>query len=146
MRAALAALAAMLLLAACGAASAQPHHHHHAVAAPRSQPSSYPDVESLVAALAVGGAICTNVQFLNGSTADGATNPFVECSGSSNGDTAIIVFRSHADAVAYAHHMIGVNTSIGTPGAVVVGPDWAVNTSTSFARKVVSAVGGKTIN
>jgi hypothetical protein len=144
-----AVLVGVLALAGCGSGrsallpATSPSAHHSATASPSPVVSSYPDVESLVAAMAVGGAVCKDVQFLNGSTAGGAVNPFVECTGTSQGDTAIIVFDNHADALQYAAHMLNVNTQIGTPGAVVVGPDWAVNTSYGFAAKVVRAVGGE---
>jgi hypothetical protein len=75
----------------------------------------------------------------------GVVNPGVGCSGTGQGDTTIIVFTNHPDALAYAHRMIATKAAIGTPGAVVVGPNWAVNTSYGFAPQVVKAVGGQVL-
>jgi hypothetical protein len=107
---------------------------------------SYPDVQSLLAAMAQHGAACSNVSIKTGSTVGGALNTFAECSGTSSGDTAIVIFTDHASAVDYANSMLNLSAeqSLG-PAAEVVGPDWTVNTSPAFAAKVVKAVGGQLI-
>jgi hypothetical protein len=107
---------------------------------------SYPNVQSLLAAMAAHGATCSNASIRTGSTVNGALSTFAECTGVSSGDTAIVMFTDHASAVAYANNTLSLsqNASLG-PTAVVVGPDWAVNTVPAFAPKVVSAVGGQLI-
>jgi hypothetical protein len=100
---------------------------------------SYKDVESLIAAMAVGGAICKDVSFDYGGTVPGALSPSAECGIS----TVLVVFRDHASAVAYAGKQITVGKAVGIPAAEVVGPNWTVNTVPRFARKVVKAVGGQ---
>lgn len=92
--------------------------------------------------MAQGGAVCSDVSLKTGSTVSGALNPFAECSGVSSGDTAIVMVKDHASAVAYASNMLNVGQSLG-PAAEVVGPSWAVNTVPGFANKVVNAVGGQ---
>jgi hypothetical protein len=128
--------------------------HPNAVAPkPKSAPAasaptarSYADVQSLLAEMVVHGAVCTHPVFRTSGAMNltpGALDPSVGCDGASAGDTAVVVFTSHADAVAYAASMIGVGQSIGDPAAEVVGPDWVVNTVPAFADKVVKAVGGQ---
>jgi len=130
---------------------------HHATTSPPAAPSAasgarYKDVESLIAAMAVKGAPCTSVSFVNGGTVPGSVNPYVDCSSAaSNGDTivddtVVIMFAGHPGALAYAHRMLATATSVGTagtPNAEVVGPNWVVNTIPTFAKKVVQAVGGQ---
>jgi hypothetical protein len=106
---------------------------------------SYPNVASLLAAMAVRGAICSGATFKSGSTADGALSNFVDCSGTSAGDTAIVLFTNHAEAVAYAQSMISVGQEANSPTEEVIGPNWVVNTSPGFAPKVAKAVGGQLI-
>ncbi len=117
-------------------------------AAPSTTPTptavSYPTVTSLLAAMAAHGATCSAVSIKTGSTVNGALSTFAECSGVSSGDTAIVMFTDHADAVAYANSMISLNEPLG-PTAQVVGPDWTVNTVPAFAAKVVKAIGGQLI-
>jgi hypothetical protein len=115
-----------------------------APAAPDAQ--SYPNVQSLLAAMAAHGATCSNADIKTGSTVNGALSTFAECTGVSSGDTAIVMFTDHAGAVAYANNTLSLsqNASLG-PTAEVVGPNWAVNTVPTFAPKVVSAVGGQLI-
>ena len=145
-----AALALLGSLTACGGSSPKP------VQAPVSRSSSasssaasigaansYPDVQSLIAAMAVGGALCSDVSLSSGSTVSGALSRYAGCSGSSSGDTAIVMFKDHASAVAYAGRMLSTGQSLGDPTAEVVGPDWTVNTVPAFADKVVKAVGGQ---
>jgi hypothetical protein len=84
---------------------------------------SYVSTASLLAAMAAHGAVCFGASFRNGGTVSGEVNPFAECSGSSNGDTAVVVFTDHASALAYAQDMLGENLG---PAAEVVGPDWTV--------------------
>jgi len=105
---------------------------------------SYPGVQSLLAAMAQHGAACSHVSIDTGSAVSGALSTFAECSGTSSGDTAIVIFTDHASAVAYANDMLNVGKSLG-PTAEVVGPDWTVNTVPTFAAKVVKAVGGQLI-
>jgi hypothetical protein len=93
--------------------------------------------------MAVGGALCSDVSLGSGSTVSGALSTYAECSGSSSGDTAIVMFKDHASAVAYAGRMLSVGQSLGDPTAEVVGPDWTVNTVPAFADRVVKAVGGQ---
>jgi hypothetical protein len=94
--------------------------------------------------MAAKGAVCTGVSFTS-SSVDGSVGQWVDCSGASNGDTALGVFDNHADAVAYADQMVSTGKQIGTPTAEVVGPDWVVNTSPAFAKKVVKAIGGQVV-
>jgi hypothetical protein len=103
---------------------------------------SYSSVQSLLAAMVAHGAPCSAVSIETGSTVGGALSTFAECSGASSGDTAIVMFTDHPDALAYATSMV---TNPITPTAAVVGPDWAVNTSPAFAAKVIKAVGGQLI-
>lgn len=107
---------------------------------------SYPNVQSLLAAMAEHGAPCSDVSINTGSTVGGALSTYAECSGASSGDTAIVMFTDHASAVDYANSTLNLSTeqSLG-PAAEVVGPDWTVNTSPAFAAKVVKAVGGQLI-
>jgi len=119
-------------------------------AAPTATPSptarSYPNTSSLLAAMVTHGAACTGASFKSGGVVTGEVNPFVSCSGgTSDGDTAILVFTDRADATTYANDMIRTSVGIGTPTAEVVGPNWTVNTTPTFAPKVVSAVGGQLI-
>jgi hypothetical protein len=92
--------------------------------------------------VAVHGALCSGVSFDSDDSVSGSIAPLAECSGASNGDTPISVFTNHADALAWADQMIFNAASIG-PVRIVVGPNWAVNTSPAFARKVIKAVGGQ---
>jgi hypothetical protein len=39
--------------------------------------------------------------------------------------------------------MLALGKALGERQAEVIGPDWVVNTSPAFARKVVVAVGGR---
>jgi hypothetical protein len=96
--------------------------------------------------MAANGAVCSGVHFQTGSTVQGSRSSFIDCSGSSNGDTSIFTFTNHAAALAYAHHQINIGASLNSPAAEVVGSDWTVNTSPSFATKVQSAVGGQIIS
>jgi hypothetical protein len=113
---------------------------------PTSTAQSYPSVASLLAAMAAHGATCTNVSIQTGSTVTGALSTFAECSGFSSGDTAIVMFADHADALAYANRTLSLSSSASLgPAAEVVGPNWTVNTVPAFAPKVVSAVGGQLI-
>lgn len=106
----------------------------------------YPNVQSLLAAMAQHGAACSDVSINTGSTVNGALSTYAECSGTSSGDTAIVMFTNHASAVAYANSMLNVSAeaSLG-PASEVVGPNWTVNTSPAFAVKVLEAVGGQLI-
>lgn len=111
--------------------------------APASVAQSYPDVQSLIAAMAVHGAVCSDVSINTGSTVGGALSTYAECSGVSSGDTAIVMFTDHASALAYANNMLSTGEGLGDPTAEVVGPNWTVNTVPAFADKVVKAVGGQ---
>jgi hypothetical protein len=133
--------AATFGLAACGTTGSPPAAHSTSAHA-RPAAASYKDVDSLIAAMAVHGAICSGVQFVN-STASGALSPHVGCTGSTSGDTSILVFINHADALAFANQQLAVGASVNQPTAEAVGPDWVVNTVPSFASKIVAAVGGQ---
>jgi hypothetical protein len=135
--------AVALAVAGCGG-TASTSTRPAAVVHPTPAASSYSDVESLIAAMAVHGAICAGVTFPAGDSVPGSIPPLAECSGASQGDTSISVFDTHADALAYARNMLAVGGQLG-PTAEVVGPDWAVNTSPAFAAKVVRAVGGQVL-
>lgn len=146
----LGALALLGSLTACGGSSPKPAQTPvsrsslaSSSAASISAANSYPDVQSLIAAMAVGGAPCSDVSLNSGSTVSGALSTYAECSGGSSGDTAIVMFKDHASAVAYAGRMLSTGQSLGDPTAEVVGPDWTVNTVPVFADKVVKAVGGQ---
>jgi hypothetical protein len=105
--------------------------------------NSYADVQSLLYAMAAHGATCSNVTMDTGGSVSGELNPYADCSGTSAGDTAVLVFKDHASAMAYAHSMLSTGQSLGNPTAEVVGPDWVVNTKPAFADMVVTAVGGQ---
>jgi hypothetical protein len=135
----------VLGLAACGGGALM-----HGTAKPSPKPHStaiasvsYRDVQSLVAAMAVHGAVCGNVQFVS-STMPGGLSPHVGCDGASSGDTSVVVFTDHGSALTFARLQIQENSTLG-PMAEVVGPDWAVNTVPAFARQVVRAVGGQVL-
>jgi hypothetical protein len=78
---------------------------------------------------------------VDGGTSAGSLNPYVDCTGSSEGDTSIVVFTSHAGALAFAHTKLDV-IDLG-PVAEVVGVNWVVNTTPIYGRKVAAAIGGK---
>jgi hypothetical protein len=106
---------------------------------------SYASARSLLAAMDANGAACTGANFITPTVA-GAVGQIADCSGASNGDTVLAVFTGHAAAAAYARGVITLaEGSGGTPTGAVTGPDWAVNTSPAFARKVVKAIGGRVI-
>lgn len=128
--------AAVLTIAACGSSASKT-----SAGTPVAQ--SYPDTASLLAAMAAHGATCSGATLSSGGVVPGEINPYADCSGISNGDTAVLVFTDHASALAYGNHMISAGLS---PVAEVVGPDWTVNTVPAFARKVISAVGGQLIS
>jgi Host cell surface-exposed lipoprotein len=132
----------VIIAAATGGTKIKP------AAAPSATPTptavSYPTVTSLLAAMSAHGAACSAVSIKSGGTVAGEVNPFADCSGTSNGDTAITIFTDHPDALAYANNMISINGPLG-PTAEVVGPNWVVNTEPSFAAKVIRAVGGQLI-
>jgi hypothetical protein len=132
-------------LAACGGGAPV-----HGTAKPLPKPHStaiasvsYRDVQSLVAAMAVHGAVCGNVQFVS-STMPGGLSPHVGCDGASSGDTSVVLFTDHGSALTFARLQIQANSTLG-PVAEVVGPDWVVNTVPAFARQVVRAVGGQVL-
>jgi hypothetical protein len=126
-------------LAACGTPKPQSAPAHSTAA--HTSAVSYRDVESLVAAMAVHGAVCGNVQFTS-STMPGGLSPHVGCDGISSGDTSVVVFTDHGSALTFARNLIQSDSSLG-PMAEVVGPDWVVNTVPAFARQVMHAVGGQ---
>jgi hypothetical protein len=102
-----------------------------------SSAASYATSAQVVAALAAHGATCSAAWYWrNGAT--GGKGRFAECSGVSSGDTSIGVFVNHADAQAWASSML-----TGGSSAEVVGTNWAVNTTTGYASKVQSAIGGR---
>jgi hypothetical protein len=103
----------------------------------------FTDVDSLLATLAVHGAPCTAVTFVNG-TVPGGINPYADCTGVTAGDTAVSMFTSHASARAYARRQIATSAGLGI--AEVVGPSWTVNTVPVYARMVARAVGGHVIS
>jgi hypothetical protein len=77
-------------------------------------------------------------------TIPGGVGPIIDCTGTSSGDTTIVVFVNHADAVAFAQNIIsGASAGALGPAGEVVGPDWAVNTSPSYATEVQRAIGGQ---
>lgn len=145
------AVAAVIGLTACGGSSPKAAAHASLSSSGTSSSASpgaaqsYPDVESLIAAMAVHGAVCSDASINTGSTVSGALSTYAECSGASSGDTAIVMFTDHASALAYANNMIRTGAGLGNPTAEVVGPDWTVNTVPAFADKVVTAVGGQLI-
>ena len=104
---------------------------------------SYADARALAAAMAEGGAPCTNIGFSDGGGVTGEVNPYASCNGDFTGDTAILVFNNHTDALTYAHEMMNVGPTASNLTAEVVGPNWTVNTSPAFAATVHKAVGGQ---
>ena len=74
--------------------------------------------------MAVHGAVCADVSFRTGGEMPGSVNPYVDCTGVSQADTAISVFTSHASALAYAHRMISTGQGVGLTTAEVAGPNW----------------------
>lgn len=140
------AAAGALAIAGCGGPAAVTHTAAATPTAARPTPTfEFTDVESLVAAMAVHGALCSAVSFVNGEV-PGSINPYVDCSGVSEGDTSVSMFTSHASALAYARAEINTGQGLGQPTAEVIGPNWVVNTVPAFARKVVHAVGGQVIS
>jgi hypothetical protein len=118
-----------------------------ATTSPTPVAQSYTSVQSLLAAMAAHGATCSNPDIKTGSTVAGALSTFAECSGVSSGDTAVVMFTDPASALAYANGILSLNQSASLgPTAVVIGPDWAVNTAPAFATKVTKAVGGQLIS
>jgi hypothetical protein len=97
---------------------------------------SYASAIGVLAAMDRKGVVCSDV---------GQAGQFADCSGASDGDTVIGMFRNHADAVAYADGMVTLGLQLHTPTAEVVGPNWVVNTSPAFAGQVVGAIGGEII-
>jgi len=97
---------------------------------------SYASATGVLAAMDRKGVVCSGV---------GRAGQFADCSGVSDGDTVIGMFRNHADAVAYADGMVTLGLQLHTPTAEVVGPNWVVNTSPAFASQVVAAIGGEII-
>ena len=144
-------VAAVIGLTACGGGSPKAAAHASLSSSATSSSASlgaaqsYPDVESLIAAMAVHGAVCSDTSINTGSAVSGALSTYAECSGASSGDTAIVMFTDHASALAYANNMLRTGAGLGDPTAEVVGPDWTVNTVPTFADKVVKAVGGQLI-
>jgi hypothetical protein len=147
------AAAGALAIAGCGAGTAVTHTAAPAAGPAATRPTPTPtfefkDVESLIAAMAVHGAPCSAVSFLDGGAVPGSINPYVQCSGASQDDTTVSMFTSHASALTYARSNItsGLGTCLPYPAAEVVGPNWVVNTVPAFAKKVVHAVGGQVIS
>ena len=108
-----AALALLGSLTACGGSSPKPAQapvsrssSASSSAASIGAANSYADVQSLIAAMAVHGAVCSDVSINTGSTVGGALSTYAGCSGVSSGDTAIVMFTDHASAVAYAGNML----------------------------------------
>lgn len=130
---------ASLLVSGCGASP------HSSASVTAVTAHSYATAKALLAAMAANGAACSGVSYIN-SSVDGSVGQFVECSGASSGDTALGIFDNHDDAAAYANNMVSMEKVTNAPTAVVVGPDWAVNTSPAFAKKVVKAIGGDIIS
>jgi hypothetical protein len=97
---------------------------------------SYASATGVLAAMDRKGVVCSGV---------GQAGQFADCTGASDGDTVIGMFRDHADAVAYADGMVTLGLQLHTPTAEVVGPNWVVNTSPAFADEVVDAIGGQII-
>jgi hypothetical protein len=97
---------------------------------------AYATTTSVLAAMDSKGAVCSGV---------GPAGAFMDCSGASSGDTVIGLFRNHADAMAYADGMVILGLQLRTPTAEVVGPNWVVNTSPTFAADVVAAIGGQIV-
>jgi hypothetical protein len=106
-----------------------------------SGPGTYPRADALLSALDARGAPCTAVSYVNGGTVGGSLNPYIDCTGISEGDTSIVVFTSHAAALAFAQTQLGV-TNLGPVGEVV-GVNWVVNTMPAYGRKVAATLGGK---
>lgn len=131
-------VSASLLVSGCGASP------HSSASAAAVTAQSYANAKALLTAMAANGAPCSGVSYTS-SSVYGGVGQFVECSGASNGDTALGIFDNHSDAVTYADDMVSVGKVANSPVAVVVGPDWAVNTSPAFAKKVVKAIGGTII-
>jgi hypothetical protein len=78
---------------------------------------------------------------VDGSTVGGSLNPYIDCTGKSEGDTSIVVFTNHADALAFARRQLSV-TNLGPVGEVV-GANWVVNTIPAYGRKAAAAIGGE---
>ena len=118
-----------------------------AASTPTSTPTltaqSYPSTAALLAAMTAHGASCPGVKFSSSGTRVGEVNPFATCNSGGQGNTVILVFKDHAEAMTYANDMISVGQSTGIPAAEVVGPNWTVNSTPTFAPKVVGAVGGQ---
>jgi hypothetical protein len=116
-----------------------------AASTPTPTAQSYPSTAALLAAMTAHGASCPGVKFSSGGTRAGEVNPFATCNSGGQGNTVIIVFKTHDEALGYANSMISVGQSTNLPAAEVVGPNWTVNTVPSFAPTVVRAIGGQLI-
>jgi hypothetical protein len=142
--------AAAMFAAACGSAtgpspSPPTASSSKAAKAAAAVKPEFTDVESLLAALAVHGAPCTAVTFVNG-TVPGGINPYADCTGVRAGDTAVSMFSSHSSALAYARQQMATSAGLGIAVAEVVGPNWTVNTIPAYARMAARAVGGRVIS
>jgi hypothetical protein len=137
--------ALVVIIAAISAAIGRTSSTIKPTASSAAAPSAahYADVRDLLAALAQHGVACSDASIDNGSTVNGALNPYADCSGVSSGDTVIVMFQDHADAVAYANSMLNSEQSTGGATAEVVGPDWTVNSVPAYAEEVVEAIGGQ---
>jgi hypothetical protein len=124
----------VVLIAAAGTAAAIASASSGRPPAPTAR--AYANTTSVLAAMDSRGAVCSGV---------GPAGAFMDCSGASSGDTVIGMFRSHADALAYADGMVILGLQLHTPTAEVVGPNWVVNTSPAFAGEVVDAIGGEIV-
>ena len=114
-------------------------------ATPTPTAKAYPTTAALLAAMTAHGASCPGVKYSSSGTVAGEVNPFATCNSGGQGNTVILVFANHAEAMTYANSMITTGQSVGSPTAEVVGPNWTVNTVPSFAPTVVRAIGGQLV-
>ena len=140
---AFAALIVLIVIISAATHKATPTAASTPTSTPTPTAQSYPSTAALLAAMTAHGASCPGVKFSSSGTRVGEVNPFATCNSGGQGNTVILVFKDNAEAMTYANDMISVGQSTGTPAAEVVGPNWTVNTTPTFAPKVVGAVGGQ---
>ena len=111
-------------------------------ASPRT--AAYANARAVLSALAAVHLPCRQVSWVSDGTVPGSLSPYADCSGASQGDTSITVFRSHASALAFARQVLVEEAGLG-PIAEVVGRNWVINTTPAYARKAAPAMGGKVL-
>lgn len=136
---ALSVVALGLLAAGCGAGPGVPA----AQPGPPADGGSYTDAGGVLAALGAGGQPCAGPSPVGSPSVAGATS-ILDCGigVGSGGDTVLVVFDGHGDALAYARSV--VSGWLG-PAVAVVGVNWVVNTDPLFGQRVRAVLGGEVL-